>query len=279
MSQSMQARSIDQATIADFGEQWTRYVDNDGYYGSSALFADIVGPLLPLVRIRGARVADIGSGTGRIVAMLLGLGAKEVIAVEPSAAIKALRSNLGARADNVHYIHADGTALPPGADLDLVTSIGVLHHIVDPAPVLAAAYAALKPGGSVLVWLYGREGNAAYLRLIEPLRRLTRHLPAGFLTMLCWLMNLGLSVYMALCRFLPLPMYRYARAVLAKLPSDKRRLVIYDQLNPAYAKYCTRSDVEALLRDAGFTDVSLYHRHDYSWTAVGKRPLGGRHST
>ena len=28
-------------TIADFGEQWTRYTDNDGFYGSTELLKDI----------------------------------------------------------------------------------------------------------------------------------------------------------------------------------------------------------------------------------------------
>lgn len=53
----------------------------------------------------------------------------------------------------------------------------------------------------------------------------------------------------------------------------ERRLVIYDQLNPAYAKYYTRAEAYELLRQAGFDDVRLHHRHGYSWTAVGTRPM------
>ncbi|WP_145831617.1 hypothetical protein [Bradyrhizobium huanghuaihaiense] len=62
------------------------------------------------------------------------------------------------------------------------------------------------------------------------------------------------------------------RSVLAKFPRSVRRLTIYDQLNPAYAKYYTRAEAEALLSDAGFADVQLYHRHGYSWTVSGTRP-------
>ena len=68
-------------TIADFGEQWTRYRDNDGFYGSQNLFEDIVSPLLAAKAVAGKRVADIGSGTGRIVRMLLEAGAAHVTAV------------------------------------------------------------------------------------------------------------------------------------------------------------------------------------------------------
>ena len=33
-------------TIKDFGEQWLRYRDNEGYYGSLELFSDILSPFL-----------------------------------------------------------------------------------------------------------------------------------------------------------------------------------------------------------------------------------------
>jgi hypothetical protein len=66
------------------------------------------------------------------------------------------------------------------------------------------------------------------------------------------------------------------REVIARLTPAKRRLVIYDQLNPAYAKYYTRTEAHALLERAGFVDIQLYHRHGYSWSVVGTRPDPGR---
>ena len=60
--------------------------------------------------------------------------------------------------------------------------------------------------------------------------------------------------------------------VLSKLSRAQRQLVIYDQLNPAYAKYYRREDAERLFRDAGFTDMRLDHRHGYSWTVIGSKP-------
>ena len=75
---------VDRKTITDFGDQWTRYTDNSGYYGSLGLFTDICAPLLGVDDVRGRVVADIGSGTGRIVNMLLDAGAARVTALEPS---------------------------------------------------------------------------------------------------------------------------------------------------------------------------------------------------
>lgn len=69
-------------TIADFGEQWTRYTTNDGYCVSLEPFRDICGPLVDPEDIKGATVADIVIGTGRIVRTLLEAGAVRVIAIE-----------------------------------------------------------------------------------------------------------------------------------------------------------------------------------------------------
>jgi hypothetical protein len=61
--------------------------------------------------------------------------------------------------------------------------------------------------------------------------------------------------------------------VIRRLSWKKRYLNIYDQLNPAYAKYYRRDEAIALLADAGFVDVRVHHRHGYSWTVRGTRPL------
>ncbi|OGV68798.1 MAG: hypothetical protein A3K19_02505 [Lentisphaerae bacterium RIFOXYB12_FULL_65_16] len=78
--------TLQQRTIEDFGEQWSCYRDNPGFYGDPSFLQEKFGPLIRLSDVKGRRVADIGSGTGRIVAMLLAAGAAHVIAVEPSSA-------------------------------------------------------------------------------------------------------------------------------------------------------------------------------------------------
>jgi SAM-dependent methyltransferase len=259
-------------TIKDFGDQWVRYTANDGYYGSSKLFADIVEPLMDPSEVADKQVAEIGSGTGRIVRMLIAAGAARVMAVEPSRAIDVLRKNVAEYGERVVCLEVPGQGIPATAELDIVFSIGVLHHIPDPDPVVEAALRALKPGGRMLIWLYGKEGNGAYLALVTPLRALTAQLPHFLLAAVVWLIYWPMAMYMALCRFLPLPMRGYMRDVIGRMSPDKRRLIIYDQLNPAYAKYYTREEAVALLGRHGFKDVSAHHRHGYSWTVVGTKP-------
>ena len=264
--------AVDSRTVSDFGEQWTRYTDNSGFYGSEALFLDISQPLIGHDDVAGKTVADIGSGTGRIVNMLLAMGAAHVTAIEPSDSWQVVAANTERDRDRVAVIHGDGLAIPQDGRFDLVVSIGVIHHIEDPAPVVRAAWNALKPGGTLLVWLYGREGNGLYLGIFEPLRAITVRLPHPLLSGLCYALDAAAMAYAAASRFLPLPMRGYMLSVYSKLAADKRRLVIYDQLNPAYAKYYRRHEAAALLEDAGFVEVRTHHRHGYSWTVAGRKP-------
>jgi SAM-dependent methyltransferase len=254
-------------TIRDFGEQWLAFPDNDGYYGSAALFADVFGPLLEQLRIAGCRVADVGAGTGRFVPILIGAGAAEVIALEPSEAFTVLKANTSALADRITYLNLPGDRLEATGDVDLVFSYGVLHHIPEPAPVVRAAFGALRPGGKCAVWLYGREGNRSYLTFLGALWPITRRLPHSALARLSSLIDGPLVLYVALCRrFRFLPLAGYMREVIARLTPDKRRLVVYDQLNPAYAKYYTEAEAR----------VQLERRRHPSWAGrTGRRPGRG----
>jgi len=262
-------------TIADFGRQWTAYPDSDGYYGSVEIFRDMFGPLLSPEDLAGRQVLEIGSGSGRIARILLALGTAHVTAVEPSSAFEVLSRNLDAQRDKVTLLRLTGDRVPASGDQDYVFAIGVLHHIPDPNPVVRAAYGALRPGGRLGVWLYGREGNRLYLSLLTPMRSVTRRLPHAALAALVRAIDVVLVGYVALCRFLPLPLRRYMREVIARLDGPKRRLTVYDQLNPAHAKYYTRDEAFRLLADAGFGDVAVHHRHGYSWAVMGSRPADG----
>ncbi|MCA8924187.1 MAG: class I SAM-dependent methyltransferase [Planctomycetes bacterium] len=263
--------SVGERTIDDFGAQWQRYRANESYYASLDVFADIVEPLVPRTAFQGKRVADIGSGSGRIVNMLAEAGAASILAVEPSAAAEVLRENTR-QLDNVEILHAPGDQLPPGLDLDYVVSFGVIHHIPEPDPVMRAIYAALRPGGKAVIWLYGHEGNELYLSLAEPARMLTCRMPDPLLAGLSWSLTPPLSLYARASKLLPLPMRGYMQDHILKLSPSARMLTIYDQLNPRYAKYYRRQEAIELLTRAGFSDVQIHHRHGYSWTVVGTRP-------
>ncbi len=265
---------IDSKTIRDFGEQWTTYDEVDGFFGSLALLSDFIAPF-PVEAFKDARVADIGAGTGRFVLSLLEAGASHVVAVEPSSSAAVVEEKVRqVGPDRVTILRVTGDELPEDLSLDYAISVGVLHHITRPEPVVAAVYRALKPGGKFVVWLYGKEGNGLYLSLVLPIRLISKRLPQRGKAALAYFLNWPLATYIAVCKrwpLAPLPLRDYMVDILGKLDWDKRRLVIYDQLNPHYAKYYSGEEARRLMASAPF-DVTLHHRKGYSWVVIGTKP-------
>ena len=257
-------------TIQDFGKQWKRYTENDGYYASVDLFKDFCGPLFTPAEISGKRVLDIGSGTGRIVNMLLEVGASHVVAVEPSDAFKVLKANTRRDRNKVTCLNVSGEKIPE-VKVDLAVSFGVLHHIPHPKPVVDRVYQVLPRGGKFIIWLYGHEGNEIYLALFNPIRKITRLMPDFLLDMLANMLNLIMSPYIWLCKYINLPLKKYIPKVFGKMDWHNRKVIIFDQLNPAYAKYYRRAEAENLLELSGFHNVKSFHRHSYSWTVLGEK--------
>jgi SAM-dependent methyltransferase len=96
-------------------------------------------------------VLDIGCGTGTFACLLARRG-KAVIGVDPAfASLAVARAKLGA--DRVRWLHGDATTVPP-LQVDLATMTGNVAQVFltdrDWASTLAAARAALRPGGLVV---------------------------------------------------------------------------------------------------------------------------------
>jgi SAM-dependent methyltransferase len=255
------------STVQDFSEQWTWYFDNDGYFGSEELLADVLAPLWRLDDLAGCTVAEIGCGNGRFLKTMAQYATK-VIGIEPGDGVDNARS-WNRDLNNVEVMRADVYSLPSLPKLDHVFSIGVVHHLPDPRRALELMRGLLKPGGRCTIWVYGKEGNELYLLTFGNVRKLTTKLPHRALHALSTALVPPLRGYIAACGKAPLPMRDYMRKVLRPLSFDALRLNIYDQLNPTIAEYWSRDEVERLMGDAGFRDVRLHHRHGYSWTATG----------
>jgi hypothetical protein len=48
-------------------------------------------------------------------------------------------------------------------------------------------------------------------------------------------------------------------------------MVVFDQLNPMYAKYYTQAEAKKLLVQSGFKKINFEHRHEYSWSIIGEK--------
>lgn len=256
-------------TIQDFARQHRTYSDSSGYYVSTDILADVLGPLMDVSEFKGKDVLDLGSGTGRWLIVLHNLGARTVTAVEPSPAIDISKKNTEGL-DNVTYYNVTGDRIPDGS-YDYIYSYGVIHHIPEPEPVIKRAFEVLKPGGRLVIWLYGRENNGLYLALVHTLRLITVPLPDRGLDLLSGVMVYLVRIYSRISRIFPLPLRGYMREFIDKVDDYTVKHVIYDQLDPHYAKYYQHQEAIDLLQNAGFSHVQAYHRHRYSWTLIGTK--------
>ena len=153
--------SVDNKTIQDFGVQWMHFGDNYGYYGSLEYLQDILGPLMSVEDIKNSHVMDIGSGTGRIVNMVLDAGAEHVVAVKWD--------------------------VPQEAEYDDMCRFAHIFHVIDNSLQPARCYrnggrgyisltAPIHPPHDLRIWELlegGRhdEARAMHDRVCEPLRQ------------------------------------------------------------------------------------------------------------
>ncbi len=123
----------------------------DAEWRSDWKWARVAPHLAPLA---GQRILDVGCGNGYYGWRMVGAGAAEVVGIDPTliyfAQFLALRRYLGA--EQFHFIPTTMEALPGElAAFDTVFSMGVLYHRRDPERHLAELYAALRPGGQLVL--------------------------------------------------------------------------------------------------------------------------------
>src|SRR5262245_3644089 len=271
-----------QRTVERFGEQWQEYDFLSAEYEQQ--FLAWIAPNTADV-FRDWVVLDAGCGKGRHSVLISRFGARDVIALDLGAGVVAVRRN-ALVLDNVHVVQADLFHLPlPPATIDVALSIGVLHHTADPRAAFLALARTLRPGGRVIVWIYGRENNEWIVRYVDPLRNtVTSRLPHRWLYHLA---RIPAAVLYAASRGVYRPLSRppfeglgrrlfyqaYIRS-LAALPFRDIHLIVHDHLGPAIASYVPRDEFASWFHDAGLTDVEIGWHNQNSWRGTATMPAG-----
>jgi SAM-dependent methyltransferase len=119
---------------------------------------------------RGKRVLDVGCGNGYVLAQYALHGANVVGVDLTERAIDLSRRRFRLLGLDGEFAQIDGMRLPyPDASFDVVCSMGVLHHIPDPRPLVSELERVLRPGGELVVMLYNR--SSFRYRVLMPFRR------------------------------------------------------------------------------------------------------------
>jgi SAM-dependent methyltransferase len=238
--------------LPEYEEQfrrWTVYLAPEDWWGRSFL--------------------DVGCGMGRNSFWAMSYGAREGVAVDINeCSLAAARHNL-AGFRSLEVMRASVYDLPFADRFDIAFAIGVIHHLDDPARALRGMARAVRPGGHVLIWVYGRDGTRWIISVLDPLRRaLFSHLPIALVH--------HLSLYPAALLWLALRLglqsIEYFR-LLARFRFAHLRSIVFDQMLPRIAHYWPREKVVSLMAEAGLEEIRIASVNEMSWSAIGRRPL------
>lgn len=258
-------------TASRFAEEWTRWSELRDYYEKE--FFDWVAPLTP-TDFAGQTVLEGGCGKGRHTAIVTACGAKAIVAMDlgNSAFVAFAHSR---HLPNAHVIIGDLLNPPVRAVFDLAFSVGVLHHLPDPAAGFASLTSRVRDGGRVAFWVYGQEGNEWITRFVDPVRKaVTSKLPAELLRIACLVPSAFLWMVIKLF-YRPdkngkgpskLPYGDYF-AAMYHYPFDEMHANVFDQLVTPVAYYLREDEVRPWLA-SGFDDAILRSHRGYSWTGL-----------
>jgi SAM-dependent methyltransferase len=273
---------LSSATAARFDAQWSHWRELHDYYERQ--FLDWISPV-GAPDFAGRSVLEGGCGKGRHSALVGDLGPRALVAIDlGESAFVAFEHTR--HQPNVHVAMGDLCDPPVGRVFDLAFSVGVLHHLPDPALGFARLASRVREGGRVVVWVYGRENNEWIIRFVDPLRkRVTSKLPARALRVVSVLPAVALwaairGVYPAakaarprrlpaLVRRLqsPLPYADYF-ASLRAFPFREIHNIVFDQLVTPVSHYLPEEEVRRWFA-GGFREVIIRWKDRYSWTALG----------
>lgn len=254
-----------------FGYEWRIYAEILPEHEEQ--FRRWTAPLVP-EDWRGKEFLDVGCGMGRNSYWPLKYGAAGGVAVDiDERSLESARDNLRSF-PTMQVVRTSAYDLPFENRFDLAFSIGVIHHLEHPQRALEKMTRAVKPGGRVLIWVYGDENNRWLVSVLDPLRRrLFSHLPIGlthhlslYPAVLLWaLLRLGLR---------PIEYFR----LIASFDFAHLRAIVFDQMLPCIAHYWPRDAVARMMAEAGLEEVRLTWVNQMSWSAIGTRPASARGS-
>lgn len=267
----------DYKTIESFGDEWSTFSQEhmDGaeirrIFGD--YFKIFPWDLLP----KEAVGFDMGCGSGRWAA-LVAPRVKELYCIEPSSAIRVAQRRLSER-NNVRFIR--GTTDKNGlasSSFDFGYSLGVLHHLPDPASGIKDCVRLLKPGAPMLIYFYYNLENRNFVyrgiwRLTDLTRMAISRLPLRRRTIITNI--IAISIYYPISRmarlvellglpFSSIPLAYYKDCSLKTLMTDAR-----DRFGtPLEHRYSSLQLFEAC-RKAGLKRIRFSDSAPY-WCVVG----------
>jgi|SRR5579859_251496 len=217
---------------------------------------------------QGVWFLDAGCGVGRNSYWSMAYGALGGVALDvDDRTLARARTNL-AVFPTVEVRHQSVYEITQEDFFDISFSIGVVHHLEFPGHAVARLVRATRPGGRVLVWLYGRENNGWIVHFFDPLRiALFGRLPLALVHALSW----PLTVMLWSMLRIGLNRLEYFR-LIRRFSFDHLRAIVFDHMIPRITRYYSRDEAIDLLKGAGLEDLEVDWVNQVSWAVCGRKP-------
>lgn len=264
-------RNIDKATVEAFGDEWNQFAtfsETEIDYIASEYF-----DILPAEKLKNFQnVLDLGCGSGRW-SMYLAKHVGFVEAVDPSAACLVARRNT-ASFPNVRVSQASASTLPfPDDSFDLAICLGVLHHVPNTAQALLDLTSKIKPGGTLLLYLYYDLSNRSTFyqwlhtlseyprRVISKMPLRMRNIASDTMAVVVYFPLIVLAKIVDLVNTKTaksMPLYYYTNKSWNVIRNDAR-----DRFGTPLEQRFSKEEIINMLHTAGMSDVSFSNNAPY----------------
>jgi SAM-dependent methyltransferase len=276
----MKQENVDEAVVNGFGSEWRTYDQSGLQEKELQTLFDAYFEIFPWDRLPDNAVGiDLGCGSGRwakFVAPRIGT----LHCIDPSEEALAVARRQLEGQDNCEFHLAGAHNIPlPDESVDFGYCLGVLHHVPDTAAALRALVKKLKPGATLLLYLYYAFDNRplgfrAIWQISDVLRQGISRLPFPLRYRLSQM--IGIFIYFPLARAAAL--METAGMDVASFPlSYYRRRSLYVMCNDALDRFgtkvehrFTRNEMAAIMAASGLTDIIFKPTAPF-WCAVGVR--------
>ncbi|MFC1699089.1 methyltransferase domain-containing protein, partial [Candidatus Omnitrophota bacterium] len=217
-------------------------------------------------------VLDIGCGAGRLSRLASSYGAKHVFAIDLSQAVDTAYK-LSKDYPNIHFFQSSLFYLPFKQRFDIIFSLGVLHHTPSARAGFKSILKHLRQGGSIGIWVYGREGNEIIGPLMNIFRVATTRLNCRARIKLAKvLVRLGEGGYRCISKFTNRIFYgEYLRYFNNQLSRQDREYVAFDFISTELVKYISENELKEWAKENNLTDICIIKRNLNSWSLTAKK--------
>ncbi len=233
--------------ISDVSEQqflrWTKVIKNREYWKDKEIF-------------------EIGCGIGRNIYWPMNYKAKKALGIDlDDRTLKAAKKNLSG-IKNIIIKKQSAYDISYKNKFDVVFSIGVIHHLEYPDIAIKKMVNSLKPGGDIIIWVYGYENMEYYVKILNPIRKIFfSKAPLKLVRLLSFIPSFLLLLIIK-TNIIKIEYINF----LKKMSFKEIQEIVFDQMIPQTAKYYKKEEALELLNNKYLTNITIEWVNECSWS-------------